>query len=156
WKRRIVLAIVTPILCVAAYYVGAIAANGFSSRENRPQAVVVDGLSVEANSLSLGEVWETPNHTVSLMITNVSSETRKIKQFATSCDCTAIEPSTLIIDPGSSKEIKVHLNLTHRQPYQLGMERWPISVQIRPVFDQSFVSNDGWKVAGVVLSRVSL
>jgi hypothetical protein len=118
--------------------------------------VIVDGLFVESKSLALGEVWETREHRIVLSIKNVSNETRTIKEFGHSCDCTAVEPSTLTLDPGSQKDIEVRIDLTHRQPYQLGLERWPVGVEIRPVFENSFASSAGWKMAGVVRSRISL
>src|SRR5437868_14421269 len=86
---RFVLILAAPFLCAAAYYFGTFAADGVSKTESSYRGMTIDGLLVEANFLVLGEIWEAPDHRVNLTIKNVSNETRTIKEFARSCDCTA-------------------------------------------------------------------
>ena len=151
-----VFALAAPFVCALAYAAGSFFACTFEKKSGNSNGLITNGLFVESSCLNLGEVWETPNHYVRFLVTNKSSQVREIKQFAVSCDCIAVHPASLRLEPGASQEIEVHLDLTHRQPYQLGLERWPIAVEVRPVFEGSFASSSGWTITGVVRSRLSL
>ncbi|HJT77028.1 MAG TPA: DUF1573 domain-containing protein [Gemmataceae bacterium] len=145
-----------PVVCFAAYHLGTLAATAFASRARQPEAPTVNGLSIDPSSLDLGEVWETPRHTTTLKIKNVSGDVRTVTDFEASCDCLGVEPRALTLQPGQAAELTVSLDLTHRQPYQLGLARWPTSVQIRPRFQGDFAPTPGWLVKASVRSRVSL
>jgi uncharacterized protein DUF1573 len=116
----------------------------------------VNGLYIDPRSLDLGEVWETPEHVAQVSVKNVSAEPRTIIRFEQSCNCLGVEPQGMTISPGQTAELGIHFDLTHKQPYQLGLARWPVSVRIQPVFQGDFAPSLGWDVRATVRSRVSL
>jgi hypothetical protein len=141
---------------VAAYYLGTLAAFRFGPIVELRDTPTVNGLHIDPDSLALGEVWENPKHKIALIVKNSSDDQVTIVDFATSCDCLAIEPEKLKIPPRGSARLAVTVDLTHRQPYQLGLAKWPVTVLLRPVFEKDFAPTAGWELKGIVRSWVSL
>lgn len=141
-----------------AFVVGTFAAGEFGARPRTIPVPVqtVRGLMIEPGHLDLGEVWETPEHVATVRIRNGGSESQSITSFVTSCDCLAVTPKSVTLVPSESAEIQVRLNLTHRQPHEIGLAKRPISVRINPVFAGDFAVTTGWELKGVARSRVSL
>jgi hypothetical protein len=156
WTQRVLLLFLVPLACVAGYYLGTLASAALIPARSSLDGPVINGLHIEPPSLDLGEIWETPEHVARVTIKNVSAEPRTIVRFEQSCDCLGVEPQGMTIPPGQSTEVTFRLDLTHRQPYQLGLARWPVSVRLSPVFQGDFAATPGWDVKALVLSRVSL
>lgn len=155
WRRTALSSILVLIGCLGGYYMGAFAA-GLTQGSVQPKLDAVSGLAIDPRSLDLGELWETPNHTLTLEMRNVSAEERTIVDFSGSCGCLTIEPRKLTIPPSQTAELAVTLDLTHRLPYQVGLAQWPVSVKFNPVFQGDFSSTPGWEIKALVRSRVSL
>lgn len=83
---------------------------GFRLTTSTTPPLLTPLLFVSLSSLDFGEAWETDDHLVKLPIKNLSTQELTIVDFVTSCDCSKIEPKTLTIPPGQSREILVHLN----------------------------------------------
>jgi hypothetical protein len=73
-------------------------------------------LIVPPSSLSIGDVWETSAYEMTLPIHNTSGHELEINGFATSCDCTKITPSRLLIPAHEMRHIHLVLDLTSRIP----------------------------------------
>lgn len=121
---------------------------------NAPQ--VIDGVAIRAKHLNLGDLWEVDDYETTLVLENQRSTGVTIRSFATSCDCTSVEPKSLTIPAKQTREVKVRLNLTHRSPFQLGAEKRSLSVSLVPTFEDSGASRGGWLLSGTVQSRVVL
>jgi Protein of unknown function (DUF1573) len=156
WKYASLSSILVLLACIAGYYLGSLAVAGLPQRSVQLKLETVNGLAIDPDSLDLGEVWETPNHSLTLKVQNVSNEVRSIINFSGSCGCLKVEPQRLTISPGQTAELSLALDLTHRLPYQVGLAQWPISVRFNPVFQGDFASTPGWELKGLVRSRVSL
>lgn len=145
--------------CILAYIVGTFVApptHTYTPSELDQSQTVVKGLNIDPGDLSLGEVWETPAYRHKLTLINLTSKPIRIKDFVTSCDCTEIVPPSITIPADGSASVVAVLNLTHRLPYQVGLESHDISVRIDPVCENDYAPRPGWQVKGRVRSRVSL
>ena len=154
WRRVLTLLLIPPA-CLAAWYLGMVVA-GLTPRPAYTALPTINGLQADPKALDLGEVWETPKHTVVVPIKNAGGESRTITDFGTACDCIAVEPRTPTLTPGQTSEVRVTLDLTHRLSYQHGLARRPLSVKLSPVFQGDFTATPGWEMRGVVKSRVTL
>ncbi len=156
WIRRFVPLLLVPVVCAVGYYLGMLASAAVAPAKSSLDGFVLNGLHIDSQSLDLGEIWETPEHVARVTVKNVSSEPRTIIRFDQSCDCLGVEPQRMTIPPGQSAEVTFRLDLTHRQPYQLGLAQWPVSLQLHPVFEGDLAPTPGWNVRALVRSRVSL
>lgn len=153
WWQQFITLILVPPACIAAYWLGTLVTGPSPEPTPLPS---VGGLHIDAKDLDLGEIWETPEHAVVVPVRNVGSTPVTVAEFATSCDCSGVEPESVTIPPGSSAKVTVKLDLTHRSPYQLGLARRTFSVRLDPVFQGDFAPTPGWEIRGTVRSRVSL
>lgn len=104
---------------------------------------------VSESGLSLGELPASKNYVVSLPITNDSDQAVDISQFKTSCGCTFVSPSSLVIPAHGTRPVQVGIDL-----FQLAGRaeafRAPFEVTIHPVMPAGLGSLS-WKLKGVVL-----
>lgn len=131
-------------------------ALGLRQQEQRTPPPTVRGLYIEPQTLDLGEVWETPQHTFRLTIQNFGKAAQLISGFQTTCGCLQLDPSEQTIASGDKAEFTCKLNLMRRLPHQLGLARRPVSVHLDPVFKGDSAATRGWEVKGVALSRASI
>ncbi|HET6572018.1 MAG TPA: DUF1573 domain-containing protein [Fimbriiglobus sp.] len=153
WRQQVITLILIPPACYAAYWLGTLVAGPGSVPTQLPN---VGGLHIDAKYLDLGEVWETPEHVAVVPVQNVSSAPITVAEFATSCDCSGVEPKSVTLQPGQRADLTVKLDLTHRLPYQFGLARRPVTVRIDPVFGGDYAPSTGWELKAVVRSRVSV
>lgn len=148
-------------ICFGAYHAGRVL-SGKSPEGDRQVSsssvadTTVGGLFIEPASLSIGEVWETPSHVVSLPVANKSDHAIRITKFVTSCDCTQVEPEQISIAAGETRLLRATLDLTHRQPYQVGMARRELTVDLTPVLDDAPAPATRWTITGTIRSRITL
>lgn len=98
--------------------------------------------------MTIGEVWETPAFPWTMRIQNTSAREVEITQFATSCDCISITPSSKIIPAHGEAELRLSLNLVGK----LTSDDQPIrefSAEVRPV-----IAGSNWSPAWLVTGRV--
>jgi hypothetical protein len=155
WKHWFFFLLVAPAASLAAYHLGSLTAFGLKQKEQSFSAATINGLYIQPQSLDLGEVWETPDHSFRLTIQNVGKQTRSISRFQTTCGCLQLDPPGRTIAPGEKAEFNAHLDLMHRLPYQIGLAQWPKVVRIDPVFEGDLTATLGWEMKAVVRSRVS-
>jgi hypothetical protein len=105
--------------------------------------------------LDLGEVWESPNHTVTVPIRNGGPHPVTITEFASTCDCSGFSPHYLTIPAGGTVDLSIRIDLTHRLPYHLGLAKREVKVRIDPVFQGDSAPTPGWELVATVRSRVS-
>ncbi len=119
-------------------------------------AMTLTGLKVEKRELELGDVWESPNHFVKLILENVTGEPISILNFNTGCECTKVLPDTLTVASGQRSEVEVLLNLTLRSPHQYGAARRELSVDVVPNVQGKGVAAGSWSLRGTICSRAAL
>jgi hypothetical protein len=152
WVRRLILAAAFGVSCVAAYWLG-------SPRDNQrsdPPVQVIDGLAVETAALDLGEVWEEKGYVSHLPIRNQTGADIQVRDFSIGCDCLAVTPRSLTIPARQNATVSLDLDLAHRSPVDLNAARRPFAVEVTPVTKSFFSRQPGWRVRGVILSRVTL
>jgi hypothetical protein len=125
------------------------------------------GLVVSPEHLDLGEVWESGAFELGLPIQNVSDREIEIDGFETSCNCTKITPSRLLIPAHEAREAHLTLDLTARPKSGRTPEGEVLpaastnargfAITIRPkVKDLQSGRIEGWKVTARVRSAVRL
>ncbi len=159
WTRFAALVLALPA-CYLAYLLG-IALGPAQSPSTVPQIQptsnqLPNGLEVEAADLDLGEVWEDPAFVRPVKIVNRGNKEARVVDMSGGCECTAIEPKAFVLASGQSQSVNVKIDLTHRFPHQFGVDRRELAVTIHPTLADRGASADGWKVLGVIKSRVSL
>jgi hypothetical protein len=111
---------------------------------------------VSAADLDFGEAWEHPEFVRELTLRNRNSHTVRVAKIHGGCECLSVNPSGFDLGPGESRVVQVKLDLTHRYPYQFGVELRELAVTIHPEFAGRGIAAEAWKVRGVVKSRVSV
>jgi hypothetical protein len=109
---------------------------------------------VATASLNLGEVWEDANFMCHLPVENRSGDDITVLEFAVACNCISVEPKTLTIPVGKTQQIRLTLDLAHRNPQELGLQERPFELEITPRLKGGY-SRKGWKLKGIVKSRVT-
>jgi hypothetical protein len=122
----------------------------------QPTEYESEGLVVSAADLDLGEVWEVTEFVQDLPIHNRSRSERKIEDFAASCLCTAVEPRVVVIPPGGTAVVHVHIDPNHRSPDEAMRAVRPFAVEITPIQNTSLPHPPGWRIHGQFKSRVTL
>ena len=159
--RTIVLAILVPISCLAAYLLGAnwLGINSGGSPKfpsPTPRFHVIDGLAVENAALDLGEIWEQTEYVHELVIRNQNPVTEEIQDILPSCGCLSVEPRTLNIPSGGTATVRLKIDLASRKPGEIGLANRPFVVEIWPIRKRSPERREGWQVHGIIRSRVTL
>jgi hypothetical protein len=96
---------------------------------SRPSDKTVDQESVPerprvlvADSLDFGTVWSDEKFSWTIPVTNVTSRRVTITKIAKSCQCTQVQPSSFVLDPGEQACLHLTLNLrTVEQSEQFGV-----------------------------------
>lgn len=141
---------------IAAYWSGTAARKWREASQSAKVTVTVTGLSVAAQDLDLGEVWEEKGFSWRLPIRNETKHVVTIKKFVVSCGCTGIEPQSLTIPPGETATVSLTINLLNRHPGEYGMDRRALEILLQPVTAEGFPGRAGWKMRGTIQSRVTL
>jgi hypothetical protein len=116
----------------------------------------INGLAVSAADLDFGEAWEDPEFVRELTIRNRNGHSVRIVKMHGGCECLSVSPSAFDLGRGESRVVQVKVDLTHRYPYQFGVDRRELAVTVHPEFAGRGISAEAWKVRGVVKSRVSV
>jgi hypothetical protein len=124
------------------------------------QASSTTVLRVDAEHLSLGEVWESYAFNWSLPIENVSDQDVSITGFGVPCGCVAIEPRTLTIPPRKIAHISLSIDLTKQVKQEednpdTGVRAF--SITIRPVLQvATSLFQDAWTIRGRVRRAITV
>ncbi|WP_162666105.1 DUF1573 domain-containing protein [Gemmata massiliana] len=115
--------------------------------EPAPPAPEQTLLTVDSSSLDFGEVWETDKFDWAVPVTNRSANSVDISRWGSSCNCTAVQPSSLRLSPGETKTITVRLDLTQTLYYQQAAQ--PVAVSLLPIVAEQN-SRRSWQLSGTV------
>lgn len=117
----------------------------------------VTGLYVNPERLNFGEVWQDDRFAWVLPIENHSPSDVTIERFYNSCVCTEINPSSLVIPAGQSRDIRLTIDLLTEKAY----DRPPEAVRDFAVAVQAVVkgadgkkTDQGWEVRGRVKTAI--
>jgi hypothetical protein len=116
----------------------------------------IDGLSVAISDLNAGTLWEDRSAVVTLPVYNRTDAVIAVRDFVPSCNCISVEPKSITIPAQGKIDLRLKLDLTHRQPSQLGWEKRPFVEEITPLREDVLRSRQGWRLQGIVRSRVTL
>lgn len=136
----------------AAYWAGLAARNGRQSSSME----VIHGLAVASTDLDLGELWEEKGIVWQLPIRNQTAHEIEIHDFVLTCGCTEIKPRRRSIAVGDTTTIDMTLDLTRRSYSELGRARRLFEVGIYPVIDPKVDPQLGWRLHGIIRSRVTV
>jgi hypothetical protein len=106
------------------------------------------GLVIDPEHLDFGEVWEDPGFGVRLPVRNVTSRAIRVERFETGCDCRPVEPNSLTIPPGETREVRLIPDRGKRSPALVGR---PVQVEtdIRAVVSGRS-AGIAWRVRGTL------
>src|ERR1022692_2800795 len=82
------------------------------AREKSPNDA---GLAVAPASLDFGLAWEDSSFHWPLPVENRTGEDVEITQFVPSCSCTSVQPDSLLIPAGQTRETTLTLDLTEEK-----------------------------------------
>jgi hypothetical protein len=157
-RRFLVIVLAVPA-CAAAYWAGVALGPSHPSGPLPPPGSLenqINGLAVNPADLDFGEAWEDPEFVRRLTLHNRGAHSVRVSNMHGGCECVSVEPRAFDVPPGGSREVAVKLDLTHRYPYQFGVDRRELAVTIHPEFAGRGIAAESWKVRGVVKSRVSV
>ncbi len=140
----------------AVAFWGGLAARQWKQVTQAQEEKLVGGLAVSAADLDMAEVWEEKGVVWRLPIRNRTTTSIDIREFKTSCGCTAIKPRSLSIPAGETATVQLTIDLTHRSLSEYGMERRPFAVSIQPIAPGIRCGGGSWQLHGIVRSRVTL
>ncbi len=126
-----------------------------SRQPTQPLAPPPSLLTVPADKLNVGEVWETKDAKFALPITNTTDRPLEIQDFESSCDCGEISPRRMLLPPGGTGTVTVTMDLLPRTSRQLGMARRQFSTTVKPIL-ASGEKVEPLTVQGVAKSWVTL
>jgi len=136
----------------AAYWLG----SSLNPRKPEPVFQVVEGLAIDAVLLELGDVWEESDYSRDLPLQNQTDHDIEISGFSLSCGCSSITPEKVTVPAGTASSVRLHIDLTKRQPSEIGMPVRPLTVQFAPIIAPGWPKGPGWKMSGVIRSRATL
>ena len=105
-------------------------------------------LRAEPASLDLGEVWPRRDFHHEISITCTHRDPVHIESFTTSCNCTQIEPSSMTIDPGETKSLRLKLDLSAFVQVEPTIWTRPISISTLPVVADGSPPSGTWQLTG--------
>lgn len=136
--------------CVGAFWIGT------HDREPPPSILEVNSLTAISKNLALGEVWEQKDFAYDLPIRNPSKSEVQVVDVRTSCGCTDVEPRRMRIPAEADATLRVGIDLFHRDRSEIGQALRPFAVEVTPITNQLGTGKSGWRLAGVIRSRVTL
>ena len=153
-SRWFLTAALTLAACLLAYTLGS-RSSGVQGPDSGGEHVI-DGLSVPADALNLGDLWEEKDFICELPVRNGTSRDIRVADFAVSCGCFTIEPHSFNIGPGEIRGIRLQFDWSRRRSSELGQAERPFAYEITPLLAKGELPRaPGWKVHGVVRSRIT-
>jgi len=131
--HRLPILLVAVCLAVTAGVVIGLAVVSANTKTADTTAAPPTFLTVPANKLNVGEVWETKNAQFLLPIMNSTNRPLEIQDFESSCDCGEITPRNVKLPPGGTATVTVTMNLLPRTNRQLGMARRQFGTAVKPI-----------------------
>src|SRR5712691_6122205 len=110
WLSRAVLT-----LSIVAFFVLGIGAYQYTIRSSTAKAIAKPAeqspLKVAAERLNFGITWEQPEFKWTVPIRNNSDREIEIENFVKSCNCASIEPRSLVIPAGETRDVQLTFDL---------------------------------------------
>lgn len=114
----------------------------------------VSRLSVKPEDCSIGEVWAQTDLKWQMTIHNPTHEQVVVRKFVTTCTCTHVDPSSIVVPPLGQATATITLDTT-QQPMREGDGSAKVrnfEVEVRPIVDGLLAGqrHRSWKVAATV------
>jgi hypothetical protein len=155
-KSTVLVVGVMVLSCLGAYWIGSGIGNSDRANTETDPIQLIAGLAVDRSLLNIGEVWEESDFDYELPIQNRTSVDVTILDFSVSCGCLKVEPRSLAISPGMTEVVRIKLDLTARSHGEIGLARRSLGIEITPILKSGWPRGSGWKLQGVIKSRITL
>lgn len=153
-SRRTVIHRIIRWLLPAAVVVGA-SVFGFQIGSLRHQLAQTPALVVSQRSLDFGEAWAQAAFRWTLPITNTTGREIEIRENRSSCRCTAVEPSHLVIPPGQTRTVTLTLDLMPKTQEEASQPVRNLSVTLTPQVP-SVPERFRWELHGRIRNPLSV
>lgn len=128
----------------------------FRGKSALPSSETQSLLQIPETSLNVGSVWASGEVRHSLPIVNSGRKVQRIVGFRTSCSCTSIEPSQLVLAPGESAEVTISIDLRPPTLSAAQEPQWKFAVSFSPVIESETERPPEWTLTGTAMNAVSL
>ena len=106
---------------------------------------------VVSGERNLGTIWVESKYIRTLNLLNRSSEKVTITKFVTSCGCTRVEPSSLILPPQSQREVRLTIDISSLPSAAPNRSnKSDFRVYVTPLIDDYTGFLPRWKLSGTV------
>ncbi len=150
WIVNVVLVVALALALVWSYR------TGLQSAPSDANQMRVGDLEISAADLDFGEVWEEKPHARNVTVRNVGSGVVTVTDFMMSCSCASVEPRSFEVARGGEFSVRLLLDLTHRSPQEIGLERRVFQTEVIPMAARAPTPQRGWRIKGTVRSRATL
>jgi hypothetical protein len=148
--RKAIVVLVAVIMASTAWMLGA--QLGKIASRRTPS---LPDLTLTSNGLDFGEVWEDTAFPWTLQVQNHSDKDISISGFSHSCSCARIEPETLHLPSGATRELRLTIDLSENVS-GTGSGSRPFRLRLSPNIDRSQKRPVEWTITGKVKTPVRL
>jgi hypothetical protein len=128
-------------ICSLAFWLGRI--HYGHGREN-------GGLEIPQQHLDFGSVWAQHDFQMILELRNTSNQMVEVSGFLASCACVSIEPSSVVLAPGDSTQLRATPDLTTKRVLRSALSQVPYVERIVPQIVGARTKPRGWTLKGQV------
>jgi hypothetical protein len=136
------------IFSIAALGAGVLCTLAWTARV--PEQLANRGLVVLDRDLDFGEVWEQNRFRWTIPIQNTTSHAIEIDDIRTSCNCTSVEPNSLVVPGNGTVELHLTIDLATADELATKPSASPFSISVLPRVRGFETSGDVWIVKGTV------
>lgn len=104
-----------------------------------------------AAQLDFGEVWEDDKFRWTIPVTNEGQESVTIKDFVSTCTCSGIEPRSLVIPAGETRDVRVTLDLRPTKDVRFDLAPFRFAIDVVPHLEAGKAK---WNLRGKVRPAV--
>jgi hypothetical protein len=107
-------------------------------------------LEIAPEFLDFGEAWEQDAFPWTVSMHNPTRRDIRISRFATSCDCTSIDPQSVTVPAGQSIDVRLTFDLSSPKSSDAQESPRPFSVRLVPTVADPLPPLKGWTIEGQV------
>jgi hypothetical protein len=111
---------------------------------------------VDEKYLNFGEVWEDSTFSFKLPVRNEATDHVQVHEFARSCSCVDIQPTSLGMAPGEVATLTITLDLRRGMSTNKSSWTWPFQAEIHPLIAGQPAQGKPWVLKGQVKKLLDL
>lgn len=136
---------------LAALIIGSLASSSPSRKSNHAPAEV----QIAPQILNFGEVWAERDFQWALLLENPSAHDVLIDRVQTSCDCTAVNASSLVVPARGTAELPLRIDLTPKSSHDLRLPGRDVSFKVAARL-QSSGKTVVWPITGFAKNPITV